>query len=220
MFCSLASTSYQGGAGPLAAQLPVRCCLSTRPSGRRICAMASTSELGVAVQEAPSTPVPAGARAVSDVTPVKRTHRPPASCQGARRKARVDLDDYIACASQEVKVAQKALAKARAEARDERRKRQRVVKKASTLTVADLEHLAALKRCGLWGPERQSFTPPTGDADADAPRAGTSAAASSSGPRVTGGSAAAASSTGPSAAAQTQPSDDGQADECDDEPRV
>ena len=95
-----------------------------------------------------------------------------------------------------------------------------MVKKASTLTVADLERIAALKRCGLWDPERQSFSPPTGDDDADAPRVGTSASDSSRGTTVTSGSAASASFSAPPSAVQAQPLDDSQADGGDDEPRM
>ena len=76
---------------------------------------------------------------------------PVASGGVARRakKPRIDLDDTIAAARAAMQKAQKEVAEARRAARNERRKKQRLVKKAGTLSADDLERIAVLKRCGL-----------------------------------------------------------------------
>ena len=75
----------------------------------------------------------------------------PASGGAAKRakKPRIDLDDSIAAARAAMQKAQKEVAEARRVARNERRKKQRLVKKVSTLSPDDLERVAVLKRCGL-----------------------------------------------------------------------
>ena len=65
------------------------------------------------------------------------------------RKPPIDIDTRIAAARQMMKAAQKQVAAARSQARNERRKKQRLVKKAATLTPEDLERIAVLKRCGV-----------------------------------------------------------------------
>lgn len=70
--------------------------------------------------------------------------------QGLRRpRPTIDLDEYIKEASKAMKSAQKQVSACRAAARNERRKKQRLLKKAATLTAGDLERIATLKRCGL-----------------------------------------------------------------------
>ena len=65
------------------------------------------------------------------------------------KRPRIDLDDSIAQAKAAMKAAQKEVAEARRVARNERRKKQRLLKKAVTLSPDDLERIAVLKRCGL-----------------------------------------------------------------------
>ena len=65
---------------------------------------------------------------------------------------RIDLDQSIEEAKEAMKRAVKAMADARAQAKNERRKKARLLKKAATLSPADLERIAILKRCGLWDP--------------------------------------------------------------------
>jgi hypothetical protein len=59
------------------------------------------------------------------------------------------LDSYIDQATQAMKQAQKKVNEAKALARNERRKKQRLLKKAASLSPADLERIAVLKRCGM-----------------------------------------------------------------------
>lgn len=66
-----------------------------------------------------------------------------------KRKAPIDIDDHIATARQRMKEAQKQVSLARALARNEKRKKQRLMKKAATLTSEDLERIAVWKRSGL-----------------------------------------------------------------------
>ena len=86
-----------------------------------------------------------------------------------RRAARIDLDDRISSASKNMKLAQKQMGKARAEARNERRKKQRLVRKAATLSTEDLHRMAELKRGGLWDPAAGLPAPPAGRADTAPP---------------------------------------------------
>ena len=80
-----------------------------------------------------------------------KSHEGPPSGGTTKRakKPRIDLDDSIAAARAAMQKAQKEAAEARRLARNERRKKQRLVKKASTLSADDLERVAVLKRCGL-----------------------------------------------------------------------
>ena len=66
-----------------------------------------------------------------------------------RRRPTIDIDDCIYQAREQLKKAKKIVAAAKAEARNERRRKQRVVKKAASLSLEDLERIAVLKRCGL-----------------------------------------------------------------------
>ena len=74
-----------------------------------------------------------------------------ASQQRAKRarKAPIDIDEHIAAARKAMHEAQKQVSAARSQARNEKRKKQRLMKKAATLTSEDLERIAVWKRCGL-----------------------------------------------------------------------
>ena len=61
----------------------------------------------------------------------------------------IDLDDHIRKAHEAIKIARKQVQQARVQAKLEKRKKQRLVRKASTLNVEDLERIAVLKRCGF-----------------------------------------------------------------------
>ena len=66
-----------------------------------------------------------------------------------QRKAPIDIDEHIATARQRMKEAQKMVSAAKAQARNEKRRKQRLMKKAATLTSEDLERIAVWKRCGV-----------------------------------------------------------------------
>lgn len=93
-----------------------------------------------------------------------------ASGRPARRakKPRIDLDDSIAAARRAMLKAQKEVTEARRVARNERRKKQRLVKKASTLSPDDLERIAVLKRCGLKGLDVKPAAPQSAAASSSA----------------------------------------------------
>jgi hypothetical protein len=90
------------------------------------------------------------------------SHHPPSAAEEAadegtttrrtatrKRKAPIDIDDHIATARQRMKEAQKQVSLARALARNEKQKKQRLMKKAATLTSEDLERIAVWKRSGM-----------------------------------------------------------------------
>ena len=66
-----------------------------------------------------------------------------------RAKPAIDLDEHIRAAQAAMKAARKQVQQARAQAKLEKRKKQRLVRKASSLNVEDLERIAVLKRCAL-----------------------------------------------------------------------
>jgi hypothetical protein len=106
-------------------------------------AAASAAELA-----APATPVagaPAGEEAAAGLA--NTPERPK-----RQRAPKIDIDAAIAGYQTEVKRAAKLMADARRNARNERRKKQRLMKKASSLSHEDLERIATLKRVGLWDP--------------------------------------------------------------------
>lgn len=112
-------------------------------------ASASSSE----PPSAPGTPVIIG---VGDAAPAgtqekrKRVPRP-----------KIDIDAKIQDLSKDIFAAQKLLKDAKTHQRNERRKKQRLVKKAATLSSTDLERIAVIKRCGLWEPgQRVAFAFP------------------------------------------------------------
>ena len=92
---------------------------------------------------APSDPPPSAAEEAADgrATPRRAATR--------KRKAPIDIDEHIAAARRKMKEAQKQASLARAVARNEKRKKQRLMKKASTLTSEDLERIAVWKRSGM-----------------------------------------------------------------------
>lgn len=59
------------------------------------------------------------------------------------------------------------MADARRNARNEKRKKQRLMKKASSLTAEDLERIAVLKRCGLWNPAETAVPGEAATSDGD-----------------------------------------------------
>ena len=90
-------------------------------------------------------PVLAGTPADPDVAPPQKL--PPK--RKRRAKPELDLDEHIRAAQDAMKAARKQVAFARAQAKLEKRKKQRLVRKASSLNVEDLERIAVLKRCAL-----------------------------------------------------------------------
>ena len=87
----------------------------------------------------------ASAPARSSNSPFPKKSEPKAK----RVKPIIDLDDHISKAQEATKMARKQVQQARAQAKLEKRKKQRLLRKASTLNVEDLERIAVLKRCGL-----------------------------------------------------------------------
>jgi hypothetical protein len=76
----------------------------------------------------------------------------PAGGRKRRRAGAIDIDTNISKAKESMKEASKALARARADAKNEKRKKARLMKKASQLTMLDLGRIAQLKNAGLWDP--------------------------------------------------------------------
>ena len=66
-----------------------------------------------------------------------------------RQAGRVDVDERIEHAKQKAKEAKAAVKKAVHEARNEKKRRCRLMKKAASLSVEDLQRIAKLKRAGL-----------------------------------------------------------------------
>ena len=93
--------------------------------------------------DAPSDPPPSAAEEAADgrATPRRAATR--------KRKATIDIDEHIATARRKMKEAQKQVSLAKAVARNEKRKKQRLMKKAATLTSEDLERIAVWKRSGM-----------------------------------------------------------------------
>ena len=116
---------------------------------------------------------------VAGVAPVHQTTSTPTcpaesraavavAAQAGRKRAKrpdLDYDAKIKEAARNIKEMGKAMAAAKSAQKNERRKKQRLVKKASTLSPEDLERIAVLKRCGLWSADGQSpIASPTSDA--------------------------------------------------------
>ncbi len=111
----------------------------------------------------------------------------PETSKKRKQLPKIDLDTTIAQATEAMKRANKAMHEARALARNERRKKARLLKKAASLSPADLERIAVLKRCGLWDPNLKAplgvdAARPLCEGDADAE--GAPAAASDEAPLV------------------------------------
>ena len=95
---------------------------------------------GPAAPATPSAVVPAAAA------------EPVLALRTRRKRGCIDLDANIEKARTSMKEAAKALTRARADARNEKRKKQRLLKKAQSLTMQDLGRIAQLKNAGLWDP--------------------------------------------------------------------
>ena len=76
----------------------------------------------------------------------------PAGGRKRRRAGTIDIDTNISKAKDTMKEAAKALARARADAKNEKRKKARLLKKASQLSMLDLGRIAQLKHVGMWDP--------------------------------------------------------------------
>lgn len=86
----------------------------------------------------------AGEAETPKVTPDSGKKRRP-----REEKGRIDIDEKIAEAAKALKDAKKAMAQARSATKTEKRKKARLTRKASRLSVDDLERIATMKRCGL-----------------------------------------------------------------------
>lgn len=127
---------------------------SSPPGVLRLCEMASSSAAAAAAVETASAPS----------TPEKKG-RPAAS----RRKAgKIDYDAHIAAKKEQIKTLAKELKKTKADSRNEMRKKARLVRKASQLTLDDLHRIAALKKSGIWDPALGLPDVPVAGADAAA----------------------------------------------------
>ena len=120
-----------------------------------------SEEMGPAT---PEVAPPDNCRAVEAIAPTPKPGEPFAADRAtgpkpARKRPRqpiIDLDDHIRKAQEAIKSARKQVQQARVQAKLEKRKKQRLVRKASTLNVEDLERIAVLKRCGLIAAEAPS----------------------------------------------------------------
>ena len=81
--------------------------------------------------------------------PAPPPHAGPKQTKKRHQKPVIDLDDHIRKAQEAIKMARKQVQQARVQAKLEKRKKQRLVRKASSLNIEDLERIAVLKRCGL-----------------------------------------------------------------------
>ena len=90
----------------------------------------------------------------------------PAGGRKRRRAGAIDIDTNILKAKDSMKEAAKALARARADAKNEKRKKARLLKKASQLSMMDLTRIAQLKNTGLWDP-RHGLPDVPGDVQRD-----------------------------------------------------
>ena len=101
-------------------------------------------------------PAPAVAAAGSGPAPPMLSqvteHQQEKPIKKRRKLSAIDLDDHIRSAQTAMKNARFDVALAKNNAKNERRKKQRLMKRASGLSPEDLERMAILKRCGLWGP--------------------------------------------------------------------
>ena len=109
----------------------------------------------------------------------------PATGKGQKRRPRptIDIDASINECKNALKQAQKKVQAAKMEARNEKRRKQRVVKKAASLSLEDLERIAVLKRCGLITEQTLSqATAPKVAANVGGPASSSSGSAPSSAP--------------------------------------
>ena len=110
----------------------------------------------VAASAAAAAVVASALGAAASDRPGAKTTEPAEEDEAGRRKRaktpKIDIDALIARHMANMKSATKLEAEAKKMVRNEKRKKQRLLKKASTLTPDDLERIAVLKRCGLWDP--------------------------------------------------------------------
>ena len=107
---------------------------------------------------APSPPVSGtttGAPVIEPSPKVAARGRP----GGRQKRPEIDYDTNMRAARQSMKEATKAVAAARAVQKNEARKKQRLMKKASSLSPNDLERIAVMKRCGLFDPTTMMAVP-------------------------------------------------------------
>ena len=121
-----------------------------------LCARAASPVKAIAPRAMEAAPIAGGVRRNEEGLPAESTAaaaQPAAKTSPTSRpkRPRIDLDDSIAQARAAMHKAKKDVAEARRLARNERRKKQRLVKKAGSLSADDLERIAVLKRCGLTG---------------------------------------------------------------------
>lgn len=128
---------------------PRRATMESSAAGS-LAALATALTFPPATGTAPTAGLPA-ADATSPMRPKRRV------------APKIDIDEAIARHLAQVKEAAKLVHQARKHARNERRKKQRLMKKASSLTPEDLERIAVLKRCGLWAPSIEGVAPPAAD---------------------------------------------------------
>lgn len=119
-----------------------------------------------------------------------------------QRAPKIDIDKTIATFAATVKEQKKLAAEAHRLMRNEKRKKQRLVKKAATLSSEDLQRIALLKRCGLYVPGTEA--PESGGDDV----VGSATTPSSEGAETTAASAASGSSSSSAAAAANVPAED------------
>ena len=123
--------------------------------------MAGGAAVEAAVAALPNAAVLAALAAGAVPGPPANAGKP--SPQKRPRAPKIDIDAAIAAYQQEVKKAAKLMAEARKSARNEKRKKQRLMKKASSLSTDDLERIATLKRVGLWNPGLGAPADPASD---------------------------------------------------------
>jgi len=87
-----------------------------------------------------------------------------------RKKGKIDYDHHIEMKKLEMKELGRVLKKTKADSRNEKRKKQRLVRKAASLTVTDLHRIAALKKAGIWDPGLGLVEVPCAAADGAAAR--------------------------------------------------
>ena len=91
---------------------------------------------------------------VENQAPLAATGKAKAKARGrpkAANRPRIDLDEEISEANRLAEVSRKMLQAAKSVQKNNRRTKQRLVRKAGKLSAEDLERMAVLKRCGLYG---------------------------------------------------------------------
>ena len=100
--------------------------------------------------------------------------------KGGKRPRRpdIDLDSSMRRAREEVKKAAAEVARHRAQIRIDKKKKQRLVKKAGSLSAQDLERIAVMKRCGLWSHQDTQLNTSGAETSAGSASSGSTSAAS------------------------------------------